>query len=190
MLKIRPAPQEATATRLAWGPNPSLTGSANTVTPSPSHQQVHASQGASGGGMRIDVRSVSPMRQNPLDTPVSMQPNVVPEPEFDAEAQADVFAPGTPDHSDSESRSVIPVEAAPQQQTEPPSGVRRVATKALMGSLPVIAGIALMIDGSSKDDDAELAAGAALLAGTLAGMAIDGLVDRVMAWCGCGATAS
>lgn len=188
MFKIKPAPPEATGPRLAWGPGPSLPGSANTATPSPSHQQVHAGQGASKGGTRIDVRTVSPLHHNPVLTPVSMQSNVIPVPDFDAEAQAEALAPTAQDHSDSESRSVLPVDAAPQQPE--PSGLRRVATKALMGSLPVIAGIALMVDGNKEDDDAELAAGAALLAGTLAGMAIDSLVDRVMAWCGGGATAS
>lgn len=189
MFKIKPVTPEVTVTRLAW-PDPALTGSPNTATSSTSYQQVHASQGAStGGGTRIDGRTVSPLHLNPVLTPMSVRPNVIPGPDVDAEAQAGAPVTPTQEHSDSESRSVLPVDAAPPQPEPEPSRLH-CAVKGLIVSLPLTAAIALMVDGSKQDDDAELAAGAALLTGILAGMAINSLVDCVKAWCGGGATAS
>lgn len=197
--------QPVKSPQIAWGPSPALAGPVNMAAPSHRRQIVQAEHGMPEGGTRIDARNASALYANPVLTPVQTQPNVIPTPDFDDDDDVEAGRqPNEVPESDSESHSVLPptAESPPLHQpaagpVQPPvapapEGLRRIAMKTVMGSIPVVAGIALMIEGRNEENDAMLVGGAALVGGTgayLAGVVIDKLVDCVTAWCGGGAAA-
>ena len=190
MFNIEPTSPATTST---YAPSLGQKGG-NTASSRQSRLPVQAEHGAPGVDTRIQTRNVAAMFDNPLRTPEHQQSNV----DDDVEAgnlPNEVMAGNEIHDSDSESQSVIAVPAA--EHTQPPAtpaaaGLRRGASRALMGSIPAIAGIALMIEGSKEDNDAMLWSGLVLTASTgayLTRLAIDNLVDCVMACCGDGSAA-
>lgn len=199
MVKIKPAPLVTTSTSAQ---SPSLTGG-NAAASRQGRLQVLAGHGTPDGGTRIQSRNVSPLHDNPVLTPVHKQPNPITTPTFDDDLEAGTQPNEVPE-SDSESRSVLPFTSALPQHHQPAAepeqppampaaeGLRRVATRAVMGSIPAIVGSVLIFNGSQEDNDAMTWGGVALVACTgayLTGMVIDKLVDRVMACCGTGSAA-